>query len=487
MKCLVIEESFTFKSLFRSFFSNLKIEAIVVGEDGDLDSLIFLEIYDLILVSSNSDSSTALQVVARIRENQINKGHKEIPILFISQNLTLEKREEAFQTGVTNFLQKPFRYEEFLATIESFRPDKDWISGSKILVVDDSEPTRKLVKLYLTKEGFKVTECNSGQEALSLLLLNPGTFDLIITDQNMPEMTGDEFCFKARSLLGLKNIPILFLSGDSEKKDIKKIYDSGASDYILKPFDRLDFISRVIPHLRVSKYKTMLSEKERYLQRLMYFKEEVFQILSNDLDTPMEYILGQIIKSNALENKNEIMIKMLSEMEKSIKDLYNLSSLYLSDNQRIESFSIEYLLQNVLKSQENLLRIKRIKIQLKNELKTVMVKGNWKFLYRVMLEIFTNAIKYSNMDSIISINVEQVENQLHISFEDYGVGIDPISLEHIFLIQKGKSLPGTLSETGSGQGLYIANKLVEKMDGKITITSKIGEGTKVDIYIPLLS
>ena len=77
----------------------------------------------------------------------------------------------------------------------------------------------------------------------------------------MPEMKGDELCRLIRGDTRFKDLPVVFLSGMSDRDEILKIYRAGGSDYIIKPFIREEFIARIRVHLQAQREKTDLEEK----------------------------------------------------------------------------------------------------------------------------------------------------------------------------------------------------------------------------------
>lgn len=118
----------------------------------------------------------------------------------------------------------------------------------RILIVDDEEDIRKLLEIYLKNEGMDVFQAEDGIEALRII--QEEEIDLIILDVMMPRLDGIQACIKIRME---KNIPIIMLSAKSE--DIDKILglNTGADDYITKPFNPLEIVARVKSQLRRSK------------------------------------------------------------------------------------------------------------------------------------------------------------------------------------------------------------------------------------------
>ncbi len=118
----------------------------------------------------------------------------------------------------------------------------------KILVVDDDYDIRNLIKLYLLNESCEVLEAENGLEALDVLNKDTSnSIDLVLLDSMMPHMNGTETCLEIRKA---HTLPIIFLTAKSEDMDKFTGFSSGADDYITKPFNPIDLLSRVKAHIR---------------------------------------------------------------------------------------------------------------------------------------------------------------------------------------------------------------------------------------------
>ncbi len=115
----------------------------------------------------------------------------------------------------------------------------------KILVVDDEKLLVKGIKFNLENEGYAVDTGDDGEQAVSLA--RAGNYDLIILDLMMPKKDGLEACQEIRSF---STVPIIMLTARSEKADLLLGFESGADDYITKPFDILELKARVRAMLR---------------------------------------------------------------------------------------------------------------------------------------------------------------------------------------------------------------------------------------------
>ena len=122
----------------------------------------------------------------------------------------------------------------------------------KILVVDDFPTMRRIVKTLLKQNGFNnFTEAEDGQHAYKTLQEH-GDFEFIVSDWNMPNMTGLEFLKAVRADAKFKHLPFLMVTAEAEKENIIEAVKAGVSNYIVKPFtgqalkDKLDKIDQTL-------------------------------------------------------------------------------------------------------------------------------------------------------------------------------------------------------------------------------------------------
>jgi two-component system OmpR family response regulator len=125
---------------------------------------------------------------------------------------------------------------------------------TNILVVDDDPHIRELVGVFLSREGFQVTEAADGQEALNLLERSPA--EMVILDIMMPGMNGWELCKELRELY---DMPLLMLTAMGETSQKVKGFQLGTDDYMVKPFEPVELIARVKALLK--RYRISISQK----------------------------------------------------------------------------------------------------------------------------------------------------------------------------------------------------------------------------------
>jgi two-component system alkaline phosphatase synthesis response regulator PhoP len=125
------------------------------------------------------------------------------------------------------------------------------MAKEKILVVDDEEDILELVRYNLSREGYRVTESLTGEDALRKV--RSDTFDLIVLDLMLPGMDGLVFTKTVKNDSRLRSIPIIMLTAKGEEADIVTGLELGADDYITKPFSPRVMIARVRAALRRQK------------------------------------------------------------------------------------------------------------------------------------------------------------------------------------------------------------------------------------------
>lgn len=121
--------------------------------------------------------------------------------------------------------------------------------NEKILIVDDSEDIRILLRRMLKTAGYEVAEASDGVKALNdVIALSP---DLVLLDIVMPGISGFEVCKRLKNMDAIADVPVIFLSAKSDAADKIRGLEIGGSDYITKPFDKGEVLARVLNQLKI--------------------------------------------------------------------------------------------------------------------------------------------------------------------------------------------------------------------------------------------
>ncbi len=155
---------------------------------------------------------------------------------------------------------------------------------AKILIVDDEPDIRSLICRYAKREGYDTAEASDGLEAV--LMCRNEDFDVIIMDAMMPELDGFSACKKIRNI---KDIPVIMLSARGEEYDKLFGFETGADDYVVKPFSPRELMARIkVVINRHSKTETNKikagSIEIDTLGRVVYIDEEKIELTAKEYD-----------------------------------------------------------------------------------------------------------------------------------------------------------------------------------------------------------
>jgi two-component system phosphate regulon response regulator PhoB len=117
-----------------------------------------------------------------------------------------------------------------------------------VLVVEDESALSTLLRYNLEREGYRVFEARDGEEAL--ILAEEVKPDLVVLDWMLPQLSGLEICRRLRGRGDMRNVPIVMLTARGEETDRIRGLDTGADDYIVKPFSMTEFLARLRAVLR---------------------------------------------------------------------------------------------------------------------------------------------------------------------------------------------------------------------------------------------
>ncbi len=171
---------------------------------------------------------------------------------------------------------------------------------SKILVVDDEERIRRLLRMYLEKEGFQIDEAENGESALQYALETD--YELILLDLMLPGMDGIEVCTKLRLM---KSTPVIMLTAKGEESNRVQGFEVGADDYVVKPFSPREVIYRVKAILRRSSVTAYLSKDPNSSNNIvfphLFIEHDAHRVTADRQEiplTPKEYELLHYLASS---------------------------------------------------------------------------------------------------------------------------------------------------------------------------------------------
>lgn len=366
-----------------------------------------------------------------------------------------------------------------------------------ILIVDDSPENIISLKKVLEKNDFEVDTALSGEEALKKILKK--SYVLIILDVQMPGMDGFEVAEAISGYSKAKETAIIFLSAASANVNlITRSYSSGGLDYISKPVDINILLLKVKTFYRIYEQNRALKEMHHKLREEIEFrkvaeqkKDEFISIASHELKTPMTTIKGYIQMVERSLDKNDIATvkTRLHKVQDQVEKL-NMLIADLLDISKIESgklkfnrqyFCFDHLLDHVIEIMQT--SNPEIKISKTNSVEQ-KIYGDEMRLEQVVINFFTNAIKYAPDSHQIEIKSELRGEELYFGVRDFGIGMSEEHRKKVF--EKFYRIEETSSRfQGLGIGLYICQEIIDRHDGTIGVDSIENEGSEFYFTLPL--
>lgn len=373
-----------------------------------------------------------------------------------------------------------------------------------ILIVDDNPVNLRLLKLVIdSSTDYKPITVEDGNGVFSIMERTDAPLpDLILLDIMMPDMDGFEVARRLKSDERTRDIPILFITalGDVESK--VEAFKNGGVDYISKPFNKDELIARVDAQIRVKMLNDELKEKNGELQRLNEElgrlneqKNQLIGMAAHDLRNPLTVIMGvgDLLTMQVKDGLTEKQLRYLERMKTSSLYMLNLINNLL-DVKMVESGKLNLDLNETdlisfvgqsVDLNNFLAEGKGITISFTHEGAIPELRVDQDKMEQVLNNILSNAVKYSESESRVWVNLTTNLSDVVISVRDEGLGIPPEELETIFNAFKKGSIKPTAGEKGLGLGLAIVKKIVEGHCGSIRVESQLGTGTTFEVSLPI--
>jgi DNA-binding response OmpR family regulator len=388
---------------------------------------------------------------------------------------------------------------------------------SIILIVDDNQTNLDVLFELLRNYGFKVLVALDGESAIEQTeYIHP---DLILLDIMMPGIDGFETCRRLKADPPTRDIPIIFMSALSDTIDKVKGFQAGAVDYITKPFQHEEVLSRIETHLTIRSLQKKLQEKNAELAHLNQNLERLIEQKTKQLiDQEKTAIIGRLTQGMVHNLKSPLQVIQTSvdlietKATKNQEDSFSNYTKYIIQSVTKINQIMDTLMIKSRKEQNQDLQLVNINDLVQRELQ--LLEGNLYFknkirkkyvfdeqidsiplLYSYISQVFYNLINNA-MDSMwekktreLTIVTRQDESKIYMDLADTGCGIAPEDLSKVFdPFYSSKPPKGEEKKegepTGTGLGLYTCIELLKPFNGEIAISSNLGQGSVFTVVLP---
>ena len=357
-------------------------------------------------------------------------------------------------------------------------------TAPQLLIVDDEPSARQTMEMLLLKEAYELHFATNGPEALEIL--EKIDADVILLDVMMPGMDGFEVCRRLKQHQTWQHIPIILVTALDTKQDLATGLDSGADDFLHKPFNGLELRARV---------RSMLRIKQRHdeLEAALRLREDLSNMIVHDIRSPLSSIMiyCDLAESYMPENVPNHVTTIRTETERLNSFLTDMLMMAKMEHGRFvltrTSENIVDLLNESANSYKALAKFKRINFEINGPDKPFYSNVDANLWRRVFDNLLSNALKFSPSESHVTVQVEieQVdllgdfvtdEQKICIHFMDEGPGIPPEHLETIF--DKFKIVSSGRRDIAQvGLGLAYCKMVVDAHNGEIFVKPNSPRGS----------
>ncbi|MGE0321945.1 MAG: response regulator [Polyangiaceae bacterium] len=208
---------------------------------------------DLLLTDVEMPKLGGYDLCRKVKQDE---RFREVPVVICSSLGEAADLERGFDAGADDYLVKPVVPEELVTRLHSLLATRMISAREQVLVVDDSAAIRHLVADCLRRQGFRVDTAVDGADGLEKA--KASVPDLVLTDYDMPRMTGFELVHAMRHTLETRDVPLVMLTARESKRDQAQMRAAGLTSYLVKPFTTdkcIAIVERVLAEARLARYK----------------------------------------------------------------------------------------------------------------------------------------------------------------------------------------------------------------------------------------
>jgi response regulator RpfG family c-di-GMP phosphodiesterase len=256
-RILIVDDSAVFRTSMKKILES-KNDEIILAENGQegLD-LALKGKFDIVVSDIDMPKINGIDLCRSLKNTAATQG---TPVVMVSTFDSDNDVDKGFEAGAAAYLSKYEIQSRLRETVDSVLSKSKFKSNRLVMVVDDSKVILRIVEKGLAEAGFKVITAENGKKALDLLGdIQP---DLILTDIEMPDINGFEFCETIHKNPELSSLPIVAMSTKTDRGYMKRMLQNGASAYLCKPFN-IDELVILVEKLLSDQFHLLLMERER--------------------------------------------------------------------------------------------------------------------------------------------------------------------------------------------------------------------------------
>ncbi len=366
---------------------------------------------------------------------------------------------------------------------------RDTVTG-RVLIVDDQDANRLLLRDLLESQGHEVTEAADGTEALQRV--SEVAPDVVLLDIGMPGMDGFEVCRRLKADPATASIPVLLVTALSQRDQRLLGIGAGANDYITKPVDRSDLSLRVRNAIRMRQLYLEVEEQYRRLEKLELLRDSLVHMIVHDLRSPLAGIRAylDLLKLDGagkldmeLTDSIDAARKVAVEMTDMVSDLLDVSRLEVGKMPlELAPADVGALVVEAVGAAGAAARV-RIRVEPPaDKLRVVCDAG---VIRRVIANLTGNAVKFTPVSGQITVLVRGDGAEVRVEVTDTGPGIPQEYHEKVFEKYGQVEAARHGAKHSTGLGLTFCKLAVEAHGGRVGLESAVGKGSTFWLILPV--
>ena len=367
------------------------------------------------------------------------------------------------------------------------------VNPPKILIVEDKQDNIDLLSYFLKPQNYELMVAMDGESAIEMITKTPP--DIILLDIMLPKMNGFDVCERVKKDPRTRFIPVIMITALKELKDKIHSLEVGADDFITKPFENVELLTRVKSLLRIKNYHDELERKNKELLRMDQFKDELAHLIVHDMKNPIFVIQGnlQMMGMGLNEPDSDVLQKYVDRIERSTQNLLRMV-MNLIDITKIESGEmklnkelvrindlVESCVKKIRDYPEN--SSKKITLDMANDIPMTSLDNS--VIERVFDNIITFSVSNVANEGNVQIKTSYEQDTICCQIKDDGIQI-PTEFHHtIFEKFSQVEIKNEGFRVGRGLGFTYSKLAVEAHDGKIFLDEQMKIGNNFIIQLPI--